>query len=444
MGKDYGVNSHRLALTVLALAVGLTACTDTEQTADPDVRISEPAEGSDPSQFDAGPYSTAPLTFPPVDLSTGPALELARYGDRLLLPSEIDPELIAGTGGVVVLGYEGLMSASASKAIEEMGTFMGAYRVGAYDKFRRSDVITRGAFHSLMRFTSASEAQRAVDAIAQADRAGGPLYTERVAEILELQPSENQVAPGFAVEIPGHPEIQATQKENQLVSVVAFDDMVLFIAATNENQDGDTVQDDSDTEWQTSYVTEVVEKQKPLLDGIVKRSVGVGLAPTEGWQQVDPEGMLAYTVPFTEEPAPRRPVAGGRRLLAGQFDHQGQMNDFLERAGVDATAVNLTMMARAHDERTAADLVAQWQNLYTPQDFRPYEDEQGIPGVSCMERDEFDGTSYVCALQYGRYVAFAEDREKRGALGDDGTRRKLSQLMAAQYALFTQMPAAVN
>lgn len=64
---------------------------------------------------------------------------------------------------------------------------------------------------------------------------------------------------------------------------------------------------------------------------------------------------------------------------------------------------------------------------------------QGVPGTTCWSRDQENGTTYNCALVYGRYVAVAHSDDLINDDNDGSARYDLSQKIAAQYLLLQQM-----
>ena len=384
-------------------------------------------------EFDSGDYRVTPL---PTERGAdspemGPAIEAERYADHLVLPHEVNEDISHIRMSYVYLSaqdFSGGLFDSQKPAFEPLSeTFVSGYNMEG----RNADG-TRETRYRLIRFANPDAAQQAAAAFADVDRTMGRHLSQ-----------QDPIEPGVPVDITGHPEVFATQINRQLSVLTTHNEFLIWVEAFNDvalYRLGTEI--GTDVQWQHDFVGHFLDQQVPQLDAIVTHITEDGYGTSPSWQPLDPEELLKYTVIAPPDRTDPRfnPVTINARNAAGRHTDSKAVFDILNDGGVDIVGRNVSSVYRGRDEDSAAQMLQSFTQHYLDAGYMTYEDPQGIPDTTCLTRDETSGPSFTCFMVHGRYFAIASEKEKSNDFSREELRYQLSQIMAAQYKMFQQMP----
>lgn len=388
---------YRIAVAI-AVVLTLSSCADAEFSgrlqAPPVVEVRNVEAHEQP--WDTGVYRTDPLELENIEPEYGQVLETLRYGDHIALPFEVDRAFSDGTGSDAaispskVAGWANEQGKALVRSYES--DFLGGYTVSA------TDGGTHAVRHTLIRFSS-------------------PEVAARVAE-------EWTVA-------------DAKDDDRGVRSrMIVHDDFVVRGVAVNLSN----AEEDPYSDWQKTYLDKYFAKQLPMLGSIETRSntavpgaVQLGIDP-------DPGGILRYSVRVEEKGTGIIVGTAGPRAVASNYPNPEEVLAMFEKAGVDWVALNRLTVFRTRNAEAAKQLVEDFRFMDLENGYKLYEEPQGLPGSTCITRDETWGVNYDCSLVYGRYVAAGAAQHFRSQPDTMDAKLVLSQRMAAQYEVFQQMP----
>ena len=416
-------------------------------------------------QWDTGDYRTEPTAFRPID-TTDQSLKTFLYGNHVVLPYELDSRLYISPGynpAYTTSALRGWATLDQQAVItEKEENFLGAFQMEGM-----SDDMSLWAANAVMRFSSPEIAREVAESIAQVDRARGARYTE-----------DAKNSSGVAAEIAGHPDVLATRIDRRLSAVTSQGAFLVYTIVDNRPPmfgDGKGIWGGIESQEEASdEQNEVLEHFRGILDDIEPNALDIMLQtpqlyaegepvdPDVSWQPgyvgdffdkqipelqkidtdataVNPEGVLDFTL-LNSDAELRRPITEvGPRIAIAEYRDVAWATELFERAGIDLVAMNKVNLLRTQNERAALQFVEDFETL-NDLDFSRYEEPQGVPGTTCWSRDQENGTTYNCALVYGRYVAVAHSDDLINDDNDGSARYDLSQKIAAQYLLLQQMP----
>lgn len=455
-------HTFSLAMCAIAASTSLVACSSASEPATEGASSSgmENTSGSAPSgqneqdrQFDTGPYRTTPHSGWTMDDRLGAVSETNAIAQNTLLPYEVDANLKKGRAPQRQTAYAFftmLFDKPTQEALAELEpNFLTGFANGG--KTENGD---KTVDNGIYRFVDAASAQRAVDIISQRQYPTGTTFP--------LRGDEEQLSP---LEIPGHPEAvgKASPRLNSANAAIAHNEFVIFTSASNKlplpTQSGEHAQTSSEGhQWMAQYFGAFFGKQIPLLDTIPTKKTEQGFGKSDEWPPLDPDGMLKYTVmpPDEVDRVGPHPAATNSRMMAGNYVDQKQLLSALDQANVVASAQGETMLFRTKNQPSAELLRASMNVIDATGAPQEYDEPQGLPGTTCYTAPTERGNVHTCHLVEGNYFATASVREPSPALDetpevggketaagqteDVDPRKRLSQIMAAQYVLLKDAP----
>lgn len=443
-----------LALCTIATTTSLVACsTESEEPTNSAMESVSDSASAEQKEFDTGEYRTTPHPGWTMDDKLGPISETNMIGQNTLLPYEVDENFPKGraTNREADFNFFTMrFDKPTQEALEELRTsFLTGYAHGG--KTENGDKLVENVVY---RFVDAESAQKAVDLVEKSKYSSGTVFP--------LRGDEEELSP---LEIPGHEDAVGKISPSQGIAkaVVAHNEFVVLSAVSNELKfdmtgESDVQPGEEDQEWMPTYIGAFLDKQIPLLDTIPTKKTEQGFGLSDQWQPMDPDDILKYVVMAPEgvDRVGPTPAATNNRMMAGNFTSQKELLAALEQANVEASAQGETVLFRTKNEASAELLRASMNVIDATGTAEEYDEPQGLPGTQCHTFPTERGDVHSCTLVDGNYFATASVQEPNPALDqtpevggkettaenekDIDPRTKLSQIMAAQYALLKDAP----
>lgn len=440
-------------IAVLTSATLLAGCSSTDGNNEPAPHESlgkadsQTTHDSEPT-FDTGPYATEPhsdWTTLPDDV--GPFSEIARITDATVLPYEVDKEFSKGMGAERQYNVDGLALFLPDAVSTKLNPFAANYLHG-FMRLAGTDNGSKETGHFVLRFTDPESAQQAADAA----MAG---FLESGDNILA---ADTEGAGGSKEEIASQPQATAVRSAdgNVLNAALTHNEYMILAYAGNAADTG-SPSSPQDSEWQSRYLTQLFNKQIPLLDTIPTKKTDAGYGMSDEWPAIDPDGILKYSLFAPEDQSlpslGQLPASMTPRAMAGQFEGVGPMLTAIDQAGVDAMADNEFKVFRAKNPESAQLLLATMRAFDADGETKAWDEPQGVPGTECGTKIEGAvGKKHFCYLTYENYFAAAEifegDNHEPEAGGKTAeasavdAKKQLSQAVAAQYLILKQAPTS--
>ena len=339
-------------------------------------------------------YPTTPLKYnrTPSTKESANLLEGRRIASALVVPTFIDSTYIRG-GNLSTLPLRG-PSAMKILFVDPMPSV--AQRAGMITGFSSARSSTTGALLvAAFEFGTAAQATAAVPAMA-------------AASVDKDSDKGKAVVPGYAAAAGQYGS--TTESGAYFQSFLAQGRLVLYVYISDKKQ----------TAAQQAALAARTFKMQTASFAAFKPT-----APTALMQLlVDPEGMLAHTIPNTAKQAT---VVDGYMTAAGQLHYDTDpvgTKALFARAGVDAVGGGRATVYRARDAAGAGSVrdsfVATSQKANSMQ---PYQLTSQVPGAGCLQAAL--NSTYYCVGTRGRYAfELAADSEA-----------DINAVMSAQYQL---------
>lgn len=447
--------THLTALiSVISASALLVGCapSGTEDAAPANDEAASGASTTAEPQYDTGSYRTEPHPGWTMDDKLGEIVETHMIAENTLLPYEVDGHFTQGDGKQNLGDIFFLQAqfqepvSGALKAVEP--NFLTGYSYGG-----STEKKDRSVTNAVYRFTDADSARQAADIIA--------VETPNIEPEVSMTGEEQK---DFPIEIPGYPDAVAHNNPSyaSTSAVVVHNEFLVYSFATNEFdfEDPDSFEETTAPEaqeWMPGYISAFFDKQIPLLDTIPTKKTEQGYGMSDQWPEMDPDNILKYVVmaPEDVEREGPPPSATNNRFMASNYRNQKDFLETLDRVKPLAMAQGESMLFRTKNKPDAELLRASFLATDVTGEEEEYEEPQGLPGTTCYTNPVEHGKVYYCYLVHENYFATASVHDVQLVLemtpevGGKETeaeeekidpRKKLSQIMAAQYALLKDAP----
>lgn len=340
------------------------------------------------------------------DAFKGGLVESRRMADFVVLPFEVDPDLVS-VGGLqtgVIKDYPSI-SRGLPKSLFD-GTDPKTHNVIAgftalADNVQRDQ--QKSLQNTVVRFATPSDAAAAV-----ADIMG---RSGTIQGSWDNKPSTTQ-----PISIPGHADTKAVTYSpfgSPYVMALTAHGPYLLAQFTIAKVGVQTAVD---------LAAKAIDKQIELIDRFTPTPIE-GLADLP----VDPDGLLARTLPSPEDSVTLG-VYGPHGILAFSSDPMGDQkvqND----AGVDQIARSETTVSRARDAGASQQVVQAFSDQSVKSGYKPSAGVPGLPSARCFTKDQGASmpAAFYCVGSVDRYVV--QSSAVKQAI--------VHQTMAAQYLMLT-------
>ena len=374
--------SHVIPALVALLLAGCATTVDGTATAPASISSASPI----PSGLDTGDFPTEPTVVRQGDGDTAWITEGNRMLENIVLPSDVDPALVA-----VVAGQDAapaLSTADVTAVPDALRSPLARMKVGVtLVRADRPEGAERELRIGLYRFDDASVARQVVDS-----------------EAFEQRPLPR-------VALAGAPEGAVAETVPGTVDAfVASGPLVLHVQARAK-----------DTASASALAERAIARQVPVLR-VFRPTPAESLAALS----VDGSGVLRRTVWMTVAPdSAVRWIGALTMAMYERRDGDGRSAQKLRAAGVDAIGWNIGRLYRARDEASARGL------RLNPATNRTVTAVGGVPqlgdAVACYTQQAGDS---FCDVVVGRYFARIPS----------GTVKFARQAAAAQWVILTRNP----
>lgn len=401
-------NRRRLgALSALALVGCLSAVSCGSVVQGTPLRHPETGAVADASGLNPGNYPTTPLEPLGEAGDQGYLVEARRMGENLVMPFQLDPELRSGSwmeNGILARPEAAIKAFP--KPLQEAVDHN--YITGITALRSRGADTGKSIGNTFLRFATPEDA-----AAAAAD------LTARAATLEQEFSLDNATYSTQPIPIPGHPDTTAvTWDDNGRSNVLAFTARGPFVLAQR-------IRSSEGPEAAAELVNVTLNAQIPQTDAF--QWTPVDEIPS---LPMDPEGILARTLPPTEEDS--RLVSNGfwgpHAALISQTDPEASATLFAETGLVGMTNYG-TNVYLARDEAGAEQIVEQ----FNEEMLQSYTQSDSVPGLpeSLCGKEESPSSSGPASFKY--YCLVATGRHAIEVSG--GQEANVHQMTAAQYLL---------
>ena len=351
--------------------------------------------------FDTGGFKTEPLKpVPDPTPETGHITESFLLAEYVPMPYEVDPVLSKGKGGRAVFGAGSLGMIASNRAVDMLK---------AYDN----------TFQVVLRYDSPATAQEVAQKLAEestAPVAEGELAVSYVPDAIPNMP--NTYAAHYTSESTGETDYSAFTPYNEYV--------VYTWTSTPVGQE----------QWSRDYVKKSYDKQIPLLEQFPGIKTPAGYGKATKYPPHDPNNIAIYALQKREADSAQVPGTYGPRGTASLYSNTKNIYDTITQAGSVKNGKAVSLVFRADNDFGAQAILNSFMSNDLQAGAKQYDEPQGVPGTSCTENEEVNGTQYACYVTNGRYVAEVSDRTYTNKPQDKAEKKQLvSQMAAAQYEI---------
>ena len=146
--------------------------------------------------------------------------------------------------------------------------------------------------------------------------------------------------------------------------------------------------------------------------------------------------IAIYALQKREGDSAQVPGTYGPRGTAALYSNTKNIYDTITQAGSVKNGKAVSLVFRADNDFGAQAILNSFMSNDLQAGAKQYDEPQGVPGTSCTENEEVNGTQYACYVTNGRYVADVSDRTYTNKPQDKAEKKQLvSQMAAAQYEI---------
>ena len=396
----------------------------TEQTSTATDAVGAGKESDAAKAFDTGGFKTEPLKpIPDPTPETGHITESFLLAEYVPMPYEVDPVLSKGKGGRAVFGAGNLGLIASNRAVNMLKAYDDRLQSGYYNsaeapKARAVDPATT-TFQVVLRYDSPATAQEVV---------------QKLAEEITAPVAENELAVSYVPDsIPNMPNTYAARYtsestgETDYSAFTPYNEYVVYTwTSTPVGQE----------QWSRDYVKKSYDKQIPLLEQFPGIKTPAGYGKATKYPPHDPNNIAIYALQKREADSAQVPGTYGPRGTASLYSNTKNIYDTITQAGSVKNGKAVSLVFRADNDFGAQAILNSFMSNDLQAGAKQYDEPQGVPGTSCTENEEVNGTQYACYVTNGRYVAEVSDRTYTNKPQDKAEKKQLvSQMAAAQYEI---------